>query len=119
MKEVSEVILDRACDRLAVILDEEAVKMGADEFNNLSPEDKKRAGMRVVQGTHHEHRLWMGRIATLLKDLGMKPKERIVLSEQDSEARRHALMELLRAKQCAKEMNVVCSQASALVRLMS
>lgn len=118
MKEVPEHVIDAAMVRLQFILDATAVEVGGKEFNELPSELQRNTALRVVAGAYHEHRLWQGRIATLLKDLGMKAKEKVVISDADDAARRAALMELLRAKQCAKEMHLVGAQASTLVRLI-
>ena len=118
MKEPSEHMIEKAMDRLQIILDDMAMEVGGTEFTELPAELQRNTALRVVAGAYHEHRLWQGRIATLLKDLGMKSRDRVVLSEQDDEVRRRALMELLRAKESAKEIHLVGAQASALVSLI-
>jgi len=118
MKEPSEHMIEKAMDRLQIILDDMAMEVGGTEFTELPADLQKTVAVRTLQGAHHEHRLWQGRIATLLKDLGMKSRERIVISEHDDEVRRRALQELLRAKESAKEIHLVGAQASALVSLI-
>lgn len=115
---MSEQMQDAVVERLDYLIETYSTEEGG-QFIDLPLHLQQRVLTRIVEGAMLEHRLWQRKLVGCLKAAGLRARDRIILSDSDSDERRALLSEIKRIKRDSKEVWLVASQASGVLQALS